>query len=249
MLKVSIITVCLNNADTLESAMQSVFAQDYTNIEYIVIDGGSTDGTPALLEKHKSKISILISEKDEGMYYALNKGINKSTGDVVGILHADDFYSSNTIISKIANAFESQNSDCVYGDLQYVDRTNPDKIIRNWKSSPYTDGLFLKGWMPPHPTFFIKKKWYDTYGNFNTTLTIAADYELMLRMLHKHKLKASYIPEVLVKMRTGGASNRTLARRIKANMEDRKSWKINNLKPGLLTLFIKPLGKIGQYLQ
>jgi len=247
-LKVSIITACLNNADTLESALQSVIEQDYPNIEYIVIDGASTDGTKALLEKYKDKINVLISEKDAGIYEALNKGLSLATGDIVGFLHADDFYSFPNIISKIAATFEKENTDCVYGDLQYVDRTNSIRIVRNWKSEPYTEGLFLKGWMPPHPTFFLKKKWYDEYGNYNTTLSISADYELMLRMLHKHKLKATYIPEVLVKMRTGGTSNRTLARRIKANLQDRKAWKINNLKPGLLTLIVKPLGKIRQYL-
>jgi glycosyltransferase involved in cell wall biosynthesis len=247
MLKISIITACLNNADTLETAMQSVFEQDYPNIEYIVIDGASTDGTEALLEKHKNKINVLISEKDKGIYEALNKGLSKASGDVVGFLHADDFYTNNHVISKIAESFQKENTDCIYGDLQYVDRVNSVRMIRDWKSEPYKAGLFLKGWMPPHPTFFLKKKCYDEYGNYNTSLTISADYELMLRMLHKHKLKATYIPEVLVKMRTGGTSNRSLARRMRANMEDRKAWKINNLKPGLFTLLIKPLGKISQY--
>jgi glycosyltransferase involved in cell wall biosynthesis len=248
MLKVSIITVCYNNADTLESTMQSVFTQDYGSIEYIVIDGDSTDGTKALLEKYKSKINVLVSEKDEGIYQAMNKGLSKSSGDIIGFLHADDFYPKLTIISDIVKAFESSSADCTYGDLQYVDRTNPSKVTRNWKSSEYKNGLFLKGWMPPHPTFFLKKKWYDEYGFYDNSFSISADYELMLRMLHKHNLTAHYIPEVLVQMRTGGTSNRTLARRIKANLEDRKAWKINNLKPGLLTLFVKPLGKIGQYL-
>jgi len=246
-MKVSIITACLNNADTLESAIQSVCEQDYADIEYIVIDGDSTDGTKALLEKYKSKITVLISEKDKGIYEALNKGLSKATGDIVGFLHADDFYAGKTSVSKIAKAFETENIDCTYSDLQYVDRDNATKIIRNWKSEPYTDGMFLKGWMPPHPTFFLKRKWYVQYGNYNPSFSISADYELMLRMLHKHKLKAKYIPEVLVKMRTGGSSNRTLARRIKANMEDRKAWKINGLRPGPLTLLVKPLGKIGQY--
>jgi len=247
-MKVSIITACLNNADTLESAMQSVFEQDYADIEYIVVDGASTDGTKAILEKYRNKIDIIISEKDKGIYEALNKGLSKATGDIIGFLHADDFYTYTNSISKIVKVFEDENADCVYGDIQYVDRNNTLRIVRNWKSMPYTEGLFLRGWMPPHPTFFMKKKYYDQYGNYNTTFRISADYELMLRMLHKHHLKASYIPEVLVKMRTGGASNRSLARRIKANMEDRKAWKINGLKPGPFTLIVKPLGKIGQYL-
>jgi glycosyltransferase involved in cell wall biosynthesis len=244
---ISIITACLNNASTIESTLQSVILQNYPNLEYIIIDGGSTDGTLDILSKYKDKIATLVSEKDGGIYYALNKGLSKATGDIVGFLHADDFYPNNTILSKIVNAFEKQNTECIYGDLQYVDRQNPDKIIRNWKSEAYYDGIFLKGFMPPHPTFFMKRECYEKYGNFNTSLSLAADYELMLRMLHKHKLKAFYIPEVLVKMRVGGASNKTISNRLKANAEDRKAWKINNIQPSVFTLIRKPLGKINQY--
>jgi glycosyltransferase involved in cell wall biosynthesis len=246
-LKVSIITASLNNASTIESTLQSVFTQDYPNIEYIVIDGASTDGTIAIIDKYKSKLNVFISEKDEGIYHALNKGIENASGDIIGFLHADDFYPKKDTISKVVAALESSHAECVYGDLQYVDRQNPDKIIRNWKSEPYYDGIFLKGFMPPHPTFFMKKKWYAQYGNFNTSLTISADYELMLRMLHKHKLSAHYIPEVLTQMRVGGESNRSLAARIRANMEDRKAWRLNGLHPNVLTLIKKPLGKIIQY--
>jgi glycosyltransferase involved in cell wall biosynthesis len=246
-LKISIITACLNNASTIESTIQSVLGQDYPNIEYIIIDGVSTDGTLDIISKYKDKISTFVSEKDKGIYDALNKGLAKATGDIIGFLHADDFYPKTTIISTIIKTFINPNCDCVYGDLQYVDRQNPDKIIRNWKSEPYYDGIFLKGFMPPHPTFFTKRKWYEQYGNYNTSFTIAADYELMLRMLHKHKLKAQYIPEVLVQMRVGGESNKSIANRIKANMEDRKAWKINSLHPGMFTLIRKPLGKINQY--
>jgi len=224
MLKVSIITACLNNASTIESTMQSVFSQDYPNIEYIVIDGVSTDGTLDIIDKYKSKISAFVSEKDKGIYYALNKGLDRATGDVVGFLHADDFYPNKDTISKVVKAFETNNVECVYGDLQYVDRENPAKIVRNWKSEPYYVGIFLKGFMPPHPSFFMKKKWYDAYGKFSTEFTISADYELMLRMLHKHKLSVHYIPEVLTKMRTGGESNKSLSNRIRANKEDRKAY-------------------------
>ena len=177
----------------------------------------------------------------------MNKGLAKATGDIVGFLHADDFYPAADIITKIVKSFEESGCDCIYGDLQYVDRQNPDKVFRNWKSEPYYDGIFLKGFMPPHPTFFLKRKCYEQYGNYNTDFALAADYELMLRMLHRYKLKATYIPEVLVKMRTGGASNKSVANRIKANMEDRKAWKINGLHASPLTFIRKPLGKIGQY--
>jgi glycosyltransferase involved in cell wall biosynthesis len=245
--KISIITACLNNASTIESTLQSVISQDYPNIEYIIIDGGSTDGTLDILAKYKDKIATLVSEKDGGIYYALNKGLSKATGGIVGFLHADDFYPNNNVLAKVATVFERQNTECIYGDLQYVDRQNADKIIRNWKSESYYDGIFLKGFMPPHPTFFMKREFYEKYGDFNTSLSLAADYELMLRMLHKHKLKAFYIPEVLVKMRVGGASNKTISNRLKANAEDRKAWKINNIQPSIFTLIRKPLGKINQY--
>jgi glycosyltransferase len=246
--KVSIITACLNNASTVESTIQSVFAQDYPNIEYIIIDGGSTDGTMDIISKYRNKIAVIVSEKDEGIYYALNKGLDKVTGEITGMLHADDFYPKNDTISKVVKAFEANNVEAVYGDLQYVDRQNPDKIFRNWKSEAYYDGIFLKGFMPPHPTFFLKSKWYKQYGKFTTSLTISADYELMLRMLHKHKLSVHYIPEVLTKMRIGGESNRSFTNRIRANMEDRKAWKINDVRPSPLTLIRKPLGKLGQFI-
>ena len=247
MIKVSIITACLNNARTIEATMQSVFAQDYPGIEYIVIDGASADSTKDVIAKYKDKLGLFISEKDEGIYDAMNKGLAKATGDIIGFLHADDFYPSPGIISKIVKAFEGSACDCVYGNLQYVDRQKPKKIIRNWNSQPYYDGIFLKGFMPPHPTFFIKRMHYQQYGNYNTAFSLAADYELMLRMLHKHKLSAQYIPDILVQMRTGGASNKSIRNRIKANIEDRKAWKINGLHPSMFTLIRKPLGKIGQY--
>lgn len=247
MMTVSIITACLNNASTIESTIKSVLSQDYPGIQYIIIDGGSTDGTPDIIAKYKDRISVYISEKDEGIYYALNKGLSKATGSIVGFLHADDFYATTNTISKVVKTFVS-GCDCVYGDLQYVDRQNPDKVFRNWKSEKYYDGIFLKGFMPPHPTFFAEKYCYDKYGNFNTSFRLAADYELMLRFLHKHKIKAMYIPEVLVKMRVGGESNKSLLNRIKANLEDRRAWKANGLRPNFLTLVRKPLGKINQYL-
>jgi glycosyltransferase involved in cell wall biosynthesis len=247
MLKVSIITASFNNASTVESTLKSVFSQDYPNVEYIIIDGASTDGTTDIIAKYKDKLSVFVSEKDEGIYHALNKGLAKATGDIVGFLHADDFYPANDVISKIVKVFEINNCDCSYGDLQYVERQHPEKVFRNWKSEPYYDGIFLKGFMPPHPTFFMKRKCYEQFGSYNTTFSISADYELMLRMLHKHKLKVHYIPEVLVQMRIGGESNKSLSNRIKANMEDRQAWKTNSVKPSFLTLIRKPLGKLGQF--
>lgn len=247
-MKVSIITVCYNAESTIEFALQSVLNQHYKDIEYIVIDGASSDNTPSIIKKYEGKIAKIVSEKDNGMYYAINKGIELATGDVVGLLHADDFYASNKIISRIVTEFQSKNIDAVYGDLQYVFKEDINKVFRNWNSNPYNPSLFLKGWMPPHPTFFVKRKCYKDFGKFNTTFSISADYELMLRFLYKHNIKATYIPEVIVKMRVGGVSNISIQNRIKANMEDRRAWKINGLKPNVLTLFLKPLSKLRQYI-
>lgn len=246
-MKVSIITVCYNSSETIESTIQSVVAQNYPDIEYIIIDGLSSDNTVQIVEKYKSKIAKIISEKDKGIYDAINKGIALATGDIVAILHADDFYTDQNVISTIVDTFNKQNVDAVYGDLQYVDRTDTDKIKRNWISGAYQKQNFLKGWMPPHPSFFVKKECYDKFGNFNTTLLSAADYELMLRFLYKNNCSVAYIPKVLVKMRVGGKSNVSLMNRIKANREDKKAWELNGLSPSMFTFVRKPLSKLGQF--
>lgn len=247
MLKVSVITVCYNSAETIEATIRSVVSQDYNNIEYIIVDGKSSDNTSHILEKYKGQVSKIISEKDEGIYFAINKGIAAATGDIIAILHADDFYASNQVIYSVVKIFNDKQTDTVYGDLQYVDRYETLKVTRHWKAGEYIPGLFLKGWMPPHPAFFVRKTCYEKYGVYNTQLKSAADYELMLRLLHKHSCSTTYIPEVLVKMRVGGKSNRTLLNRIKANREDKKAWLMNGLKPGMFTFILKPLSKIGQF--
>jgi glycosyltransferase involved in cell wall biosynthesis len=246
-MKISIITVCYNSERTIEDTLLSVLSQDHPEVEFIIIDGGSDDGTLDIIRKYTSSIHLLISEKDKGIYFALNKGVELATGDVVGILHSDDFYTSPSVLSKICRAFEENGSDAVYGNLQYVSRDNPDNILRNWISGPYTEGLFLKGWMPPHPAFFIQRKCYELYGTFNTSFHSAADYELMLRMIQRYHIRLTYLPEVLVKMRIGGKSNVSLINRLKANREDRKAWRINNLQPGPFTLIFKPLSKLRQF--
>ena len=247
-MKISIITVCYNSAETIEATIRSVLDQDYQNIEYIIVDGKSTDKTMSVIEKYKSRIAQIISEKDDGLYFAINKGIRTATGDVIGILHADDFYAGKNVISRVMKEFSGKNIDSVYGDLQYVAKNDPQKIIRNWKSGDFWAENFLKGWMPPHPAFFVKRKCYEQYGAFNTMFSFSADYELMLRFLFKHKITASYIPEVLVKMRTGGKSNVSFKNRMNANKEDRLAWKINGLKPGKFTLLLKPLSKLKQFI-
>lgn len=246
-MKVSIITVTYNSADTIEQTIQSVVGQDYPNIEYIIVDGLSTDNTMAIIKRFENKISTIVSEKDNGLYDALNKGIGLATGDVIGFIHSDDFYTNTSVISKYVQKFIDANVDAVYSDLYYVDKNNPDKIIRIWKSGQYHQNSFLFGWMPPHPTFFVKKNVYDKLGVFNTTFTSAADYELMLRFIYHHKITIAYLPIFTVKMRVGGKSNITIKNRWLANKEDKKAWLINGLKPYFFTLYLKPLRKITQF--
>ncbi|MDP3557955.1 MAG: glycosyltransferase family 2 protein [Bacteroidota bacterium] len=246
-LKISIITITYNSALTLEQTILSVLNQTYQNIEYIIIDGGSTDGTLQVIEKYKSKLSKFISEKDEGLYDALNKGIDMATGDVIGILHSDDFYTDNSVIQNYVNAFIKNHSDAIYSDLFYVDKANTNKIIRKWKSGNHKPNSFLHGWMPPHPTVFIKKEVYQKYGKFNLDFKHSADYELMLRFIHKNKIKVNYLQEFTIKMRVGGQSNVSLNNRISANIEDRKAWKMNGLKARFYTSYLKPLRKISQF--
>lgn len=247
MIKISVITVCYNNSQTIETTIKSVVSQDYKNLEYILVDGASTDDTLQIINRYKEKIAILVSEKDNGIYFAINKGIALATGDVVAILHADDFYADPAVISKVVKAFETTQSDTVYGDLQYVDRNETTKIIRNWKAGSYLRDNFLRGWMPPHPSFFAKRNCYKQFGSFNTTLKSSADYELMLRFLYKNNCTTAYIPEVLVKMRAGGQSNSSIKNRIHANREDKRAWELNDLHPHFLTFIRKPLSKLKQF--
>jgi glycosyltransferase len=249
MLKISVITTTFNSAATIEDTLKSVTEQDYPNIEYIIIDGLSKDNTLEIVNKYKDRIATIISEKDKGIYDALNKGIQAATGDIIALLHSDDFYIDSKVLSKVAAAFEKNNADSVYGDLYYVDKDNTGKIVRKWVSGKYRAGLFLHGWMPPHPAFFVRKAVYEKHGLFDLQFRSAADYELMLRFLHRYQISTAYIHEYLVKMRTGGQSNASVKNRVKANQEDRKAWTINGLKPHFYTLTFKPLRKIIQFIR
>lgn len=246
-MKISIITITYNSAATIEETLLSVINQSYKDIEYIIVDGKSTDDTLKIVEKYKDKISKILSEKDKGLYDALNKGIDMATGDVIGILHSDDFYIDSEVIRKYVSVFQLTKADSVYSDLYYVDKTDTNKIIRKWKSGEYSEKSFVNGWMPPHPTFFVKKEVYGMFGNFKTQFKSAADYELMLRFIQRHKISIAYLPEFTVKMRVGGKSNVSLQNRVNANLEDRMAWKINGLKPRFYTLYLKPLRKLLQF--
>lgn len=247
-MKVSIVTISLNSAETLEETILSVLNQSYDNLEYIVVDGASTDGSVEIIEKYSDRIDTIISEPDEGLYFAMNKGIAMATGDVIGILNSDDAYASSDIIEKVVRKMGETGADSLYGDLNYVDRNSPGNVVRRWKSGKFKRAFFLKGWMVPHPTFFVRKWVYVKYGLFNTKLRTSADYEFMLRVLYKGKISTSYLPEVMVNMKMGGRSNSSIQNRLRANKEDRLAWELNRLKPQALTLIRKPFRKISQFL-
>ncbi|HIK38818.1 MAG: glycosyltransferase [Geminocystis sp.] len=245
-MKISVITVVRNRKDTIKDAIESVLSQTHQDTEYIVVDGASDDGTTEIIRQYQDKISKFISEPDKGIYDAMNKGIKLATGDVIGILNGDDLYASDDILETVAKEFMGKNIDCLYGDLVYVDTKDTSKVIRYWKSSSFTEGLFKKGWHPPHPTFFARRRYYEEYGYFNLDLKIAADYELMLRFLERHKLNSVYLPRVMVKMRIGGESNKSIKNIIRANIECYKAWKINKMNVSPLMVIRKPLSKVMQ---
>ena len=245
-MKLSIITVTLNRCDTLRDAIESVHNQTVP-VEHIIVDGGSTDGTMELVESYGTQISRSISEPDQGIYDAMNKGIQLATGDIIGILNADDFYRHPRVLEHVLNVFEKEGIESVYGDLEYVDFKKTEKVVRTWKAGHFQPKDFLRGWMPPHPTFFVKKSAYDRHGLYRAHFSSAGDYEMMLRLLYKYRITAAYLPEVLVRMRTGGVSNRSLWRRLAANAEDRQAWKVNGMKAPFYTTILKPLRKVGQF--
>jgi glycosyltransferase len=246
--KISLITVCFNSDKTIRKTIESVLNQTYSNIEYIIIDGLSQDKTIDIINEYKEKICLFISEKDEGLYYAMNKGISLATGDVIGFINSDDFYASNHVISTIMDKFNNTNIDLLYSDLIFVNRDNPSIHIRHWKSSIYKKYSINLGWMPAHPTFYSKKELFNKYGLFNTRFKIAADYDLMIRFLkNTMTTKTVYIPETLIYMRADGKSNHSYLTHIKANIEAMISLKNNGYKLYFLIVILKPLRKIFQY--
>jgi glycosyltransferase len=245
-MKVTIITVAFNAAKTIGDTLSSVASQTYPDIEHILVDGDSTDGTQEVIKEYQH-VAHFISEKDEGLYFAMNKGLALATGDVVAVLNADDFYTSTSVIEKVVNMFKLHDTDSVYADLVYVNKEYT-KITRNWKAGAFSRTKFYNGWMVPHPTFFVKRECYQKLGYFDTSLRYAADYELMLRFMFKHQITSFYIPETLVIMKSGGKSNASIFNRYKINREDRRAWTLNHLQPHLFTLILKPLRKLTQYI-
>ncbi len=244
---VTIITATFNSAATVADTLQSVANQTYPHIEHLIIDGLSRDNTSSVVNRFPH-VARFLSERDKGIYDAMNKGIRLAKGDIVGILNSDDFYAAPDVIEKVVKLFENPSIMAVYADLQYVDESDTTKVVRHWKAGEYNQQAFYYGWMPPHPSFFVRKELYLQYGTFDTGFRYAADYELMLRFLLRYNAPAAYLPKVAVKMRTGGHSNASFKNRWKANREDRRAWMVNGLSPYFFTIPLKPFRKIGQYL-
>jgi glycosyltransferase len=245
---ISIITATYNSASTLTDTLESLSLQKIEHLEVILQDGGSTDATLEIAARYD--FVKIVSEEDTGLYNAMNRGIARATGDIIGILNSDDFYPDDQVLNRVRSAFEEDlELAAVYGNLKYVDAIDTKRVIRHWKVGPYNRKDWQQGWMPPHPTFFVRKSVYDQYGGFNEQLRFAADYEFMLRCCFKHRIKIKCIPNVLVHMRAGGVSNSSLSNRLKANKEDRLAWKLNDLKPPFLLVWIKPLSKLRQWLR
>lgn len=249
-MKVSIITATYNSAKTIQSCLDSVLKQTYENIEYLIIDGKSKDETHAIVQKASDTHSHIkwISERDKGIYDALNKGIALATGDIIGFVHSDDFLSEPNIIAEIVKQFKREAVDGVYGDLQYVDKENTLRVVRAWKSKEFHLKLLQRGWMPAHPTLYLKKSVYEKHGEFNLNFKIAGDYDFMLRILKDTELKFSYLPKVITKMRLGGISNGSLRSIYKKSREDYKAIKLNGLLFPLSVLFRKNFSKIHQFI-
>jgi glycosyltransferase involved in cell wall biosynthesis len=244
-LKITVITVCYNAADTLERSIQSVINQNYSNVEYIIIDGASTDGTLDIIEKYKDQAAFVESKSDGGIYDAMNKGIARATGDIIGMLNADDFYTASNVLTEIAKAFEQNNVDAIYADLNYINRDG--KVVRKWRAGKYKYGAFNYGWMPPHPTFYCTRNMYNKLGVYSLEYGTAADYELMLRFIHVQTINVFYLEEIILHMTVGGASNRSIINRLRSMRYDFKAMYCNKISNPLFTLLLKPVSKLKQF--
>jgi glycosyltransferase involved in cell wall biosynthesis len=242
-MKITIITVCYNSADHIEDAILSVASQDYNDVEHIIVDGASKDGTVEILKKHEETVTW-ISEPDKGIYDAMNKGIVMSSGDIIGILNSDDFYYDEKVLSKVAEAFNDPQTDAVYGDLIFVDPANLNRTVRTYSSAKWTPARFARGYMPAHPTFFVRKEFYEKYGLFEIDYQIAADYEMLIRLLYVHQLKYKYLPLTMVKMRKGGVSSNGFKSNIILNKEIVRACRKHGIKTNALKIYPKYFNKV-----
>lgn len=249
-MKISIITVVYNNERTIKEAINSVLKQTYSDIEYVVIDGNSIDKTVQIINEYSDQLGYFISEKDKGIYDAMNKGIKASTGDVIGILNSDDLYQDDAVIETVMNQFlQNPTLDIVYGDLVYVNSDNVDKIVRYWKSNKYYINFFENGNVPPHPSLFVRRSVYGKAGLFDLDFKLAADYEFMLRIFKKYNFNSKYINKVIVKMRLGGATNQSFLNIKRQNIEILNAWKKNSLRIPMFLMPLRLIKRLGQFIK
>ena len=247
-MRITVVTAVLNGAATVAGCLRSVASQTHADVEHVVVDGGSRDGTRAIVERFPGRRGPFLSEPDRGLYDALNKGIRLATGEVVGVLGADDELAEPSVLSRVAGAMEDPSVDACYGDLVYVRRGDPSCTVRYWRAGERLPGAFRRGWMPPHPTFYARRALLEKAGGFDISFRIAADYELMLRLLERDGARTAYLPGVLVRMRLGGTSNRGLRNLLRKTREDRRAWTVNGLPGGTLAVLRKNLVKLPQFL-
>lgn len=245
-MKVSVITATYNSSQTIVDTVRSLEGQTYSDIEYIIVDGASKDNTLQVIEQNCSRVSKIISEPDRGIYDALNKGIQAATGDIIGFLHSDDLLAYPQAIADLVNTMQASQSQAVYADLEYVSKDDISKTVRLWTSGEYQKQNLLNGWMPPHPTFYMRRECYQALGVFDLSFRISADYDSLLRYLWVNGVTMSYLPKVLIKMRVGGASNRSLSNIYKKSCEDIRALK-NSQVFWPKALLIKNLSKIPQF--
>lgn len=243
-MRISIITATYNSASTIRDTLESVNAQTYPDIEHIIVDGASKDNTLDLVKKYGKRVSLIISEPDKGIYDAMNKGIKAATGDVIGILNSDDFFTSDDVISAIVFAFENNDIDAVYGDVHYVNPENLNKCVRYYSSAVFKPSLFKFGLMPAHPSFYVKRSCYEKYGVYSLDYQIASDFDLLIRFLYTHKIKYRYLKKDFVTMRTGGESTKNLNNRMLLNKEDLKACRKYGITTNMFMIMFKYVYKI-----
>jgi glycosyltransferase involved in cell wall biosynthesis len=247
-LAISIVTVSMNTVDTIETTIMSISSQNYSPVEHVVVDGASADGTLEVIRNHHIKIAKHISEPDRGIYDAMNKGIALATGEVIGFLNAGDVYANNGVLQNVATVMEDREVDACYGDLVYVNQNDTDRVTRYWKSRPYEAGLWRSGWMPAHPTFFARRSVYERAGGFDLAFPRQADFEMAVRLFEIHRIRSRYIPEVMVRMRTGGISNNSVIGIIKGNIEAYRACKKHKLPVSPFFIPRKIMSRIPQFL-
>jgi len=245
--KISVITVALNSQATIEETILSVHRQAHAEREHIVIDGGSQDGTLEVVDRHREKIAICVSESDAGIFDAMNKGLARASGDIVGFLNSDDVYAHDQVLMHVAAAFRDPAVEAVYADLVYVDRRHPGKVVRYWRSGDFQPGSFARGWMPAHPTFYARREVYERLGGFNLEYRLQGDFELTLRFLEVHRIRARHVAEIWVRMRTGGVSNRNWRDVVRGNIEAYRAARANGLKVTPWFVLRKIVSRIPQF--